>query len=386
MTTPEYFPLVDVSGTPRERGVQHGRAVPERVAGGVALYRAQLGRRGLDDATIARLARSMLPLIEAYDASYLEEMRGIAEGAGVPLEDIVMINCRTEMLFGYADMKGSGEPKAKVDTEAASSEDGDCTGLVVLPARSATGRLMHAHNWDWRQECVDTGIVLRIRGNAGHPDMLTFTEAGALARHGFNSHGVSLTGNSLTCHEDFQQGAGVPLVLLRRRVLEATNLAQAMKTVWASKRYCANNMILAQASGNDGSGISLETSPGEIFWTLPENDLLVHANHWMSPSAIIKLRDPGLPQRPDSIYRQHRVENALRRVTAQPEGRIDWPHVKAALADEFGKPDGVLRTPKPADFSSISATVATTLMDAANRVMWVARKPYEARNFQEYTL
>jgi isopenicillin-N N-acyltransferase-like protein len=25
-------------------------------------------------------------------------------------------------------------------------------------------------------------------------------------------------------------------------------------------------------------------------------------------------------------------------------------------------------------------------MDAANRVMWVARKPYEARNFQEYTL
>jgi isopenicillin-N N-acyltransferase-like protein len=266
-------------------------------------------------------------------------------------------------------------------SDPASSEDGDCTGLVVLPARSATGRLMHAHNWDWRQECVDTGIVLRIRSGSG-PDMLTFTEAGALARHGFNTNGVSLTGNSLTCDEDFRKGAGVPLVLLRRRVLEAANLAAAMKSIWASKRYCANNMILAQATGNDGSGISLETSPGEIFWTLPENDLLVHANHWMSPSAVIKLRDPGLPQRPDSIYRQHRVENALGRV----EGRIDWSDVKTALADEFGKPDGVLRTPKPADFSSISATVATTLMDAANRVMWVARKPYEARNFQEYTL
>ena len=42
------------------------------------------------------------------------------------------------------------------------------------------------------------------------------------------------------------------------------------------------------------------------------------------------------------------------------DGPIGWNHVKAALADEFGKPDGVLRTPKPADFSSISATVATT--------------------------
>jgi isopenicillin-N N-acyltransferase like protein len=377
MTTPEYFPLVDVSGTPHARGVQHGRAVPERVAGGVALYRAQLGRRGLDDATIRQLAQSMLPVIEACDAAYLEEMRGIAEGADVSLEDVVMINCRTEMLFGYADMKQT----AAAPADAASSEDGDCTGLVVLPARSATGRLMHAHNWDWRQECVDTGIVLRIRGESG-PDMLTFTEAGALARHGFNSNGVSLTGNSLTCHEDFRKGPGVPLVLLRRRVLEAANLAQAMKTIWASKRYCANNMILAQSTGNDGSGISLETSPGEIFWTLPVNDLLVHANHWMSPSAVLKLRDPGLPQRPDSIYRHHRVENALGRI----EGRIDWTHVKAALADEFGKPDSVLRTPKPADFSSISATVATTLMDAAARVMWVARKPYQARNFQEYTL
>ena len=375
MTTPECFPLVDVSGTPHARGVQHGRAVPERVAGGIALYRTQLGRRGLDEATIRHLAQSMLPIIEAYDASYLEEMRGIAEGADVSLEDVVMINCRTEMLYGYAELKRTIAP------DAASSEDGDCTGLLVLPARSATGRLMHAHNWDWRQECVDTGIVLRIRGEHG-PDMLTFTEAGALARHGFNANGVSLTGNALSCDEDFRKGAGVPLVLLRRRVLEAANLAQAMKTIWASKRYCANNMILAQATAHDGSGISLETSPGEIFWTLPENDLLVHANHWMAPSAVMKLRDPGLPQRPDSIYRQHRVETALRRI----DGPIDWTHVKAALADEFGKPDGVLRTPKPADFSSISATVATTLMDAASRVMWVARKPYEARNFQEYTL
>jgi isopenicillin-N N-acyltransferase-like protein len=30
--------------------------------------------------------------------------------------------------------------------------------------------------------------------------------------------------------------------------------------------------------------------------------------------------------------------------------------------------------------------VATTLMDPANAVMWVARKPYETREFQEYTL
>ena len=60
-----------------------------------------------------------------------------------------------------------------------------CTGLIVMPERSASGRLLHAHNWDWREECVDTGIVLKIRAEDGN-DVLTFCEAGALARHGFN--------------------------------------------------------------------------------------------------------------------------------------------------------------------------------------------------------
>jgi isopenicillin-N N-acyltransferase-like protein len=375
MSATQFFPLVDVAGGAYDRGRQHGRAVPERIAAGAALYRAQLGHRGLDDATIDRLARSMLSHIEAFDPIYLDEMRGIADGSGLSLVDVLTINCRTEMLYGFSRMKDE-----VMRHEA--TEDGDCTGLVVLPKRSATGRLMHAHNWDWRQECVDTGIVLRIRNESG-PDILTFTEAGALARHGLNSNGVSLTGNAMSCHKDFQQGPGAPVVLLRRRLLEATNLAHAMRTVYNAQRYCSSNMILAQSSAADGCCVSLEAAPDEVYWTLPQEDVLVHANHWLSPVALGKLRDPGLAARPDSLYRQHRVESGLRAIVARG---IAWSDVRSILADDFGYPDGVLRSPKPGDFSSISATVATTLMDPANAVMWVARKPYETREFQEYTL
>jgi isopenicillin-N N-acyltransferase-like protein len=45
-----------------------------------------------------------------------------------------------------------------------------------------------------------------------------------------------------------------------------------------------------------------------------------------------------------------------------------------------------LRSPKPASYDSISATVATTLMDPGAGTMWIARKPYEAREFFEYRL
>ena len=367
--TPESFPLIDLAGSPHARGRAYGAAVPERVARSVALYRGQMQRRGVEQAEQYRLAHGFMPTIEAYDPTYLEEMRGIAEGAGVALEDIVIINCRTEMMFGYETLG---------KTEPAREPDDGCTGVIVLPEASRDGRLIHAHNWDWREECVDTGVVLRIR-NEHSPDTLVFAEAGALARHGFNSAGVSITGNFLMCERDYKQPGQAPLALLRRKLLESHNLAAALGHVFTKSRLCSNNLMLGHA---DGEAVDLECAPDEVFWMTPEDGVLVHANHWISPIARVKLTDLGIRNNSDSIYRQRRVAASLQ----AKRGNIGIDDIKTALFDEFGKPDSVLRSPKPVSFESISATVATTIMDTAARKMWIARQPYVSRNFVEYTL
>lgn len=367
MSSENVFPLVSLCGSPFERGRQHGAAVPERVARSISLYRSQLERRGVGKARLKELALAMSPKIAAFDADYLEEMKGIADGAGVPLEDIIVINCRTEMMFGHAEI-----------AKARASLDDGCTGLIVLPEASANGKLLHGHNWDWREECIDTGVVLRIAREDG-PSLLVFTEAGSLARHGFNSAGVSLSGNFLTSNLDYQRPADVPLVLVRRKMLEASNIGNAMKVLWASRRFCSNNLMLAQA---EGEAVDLECAPDEIFWITPVNGFIVHANHWLCPVARTKLLDKGLAGTPDSIYRQRRTEAAL----ARAGNAVDWNVIKTALADGFAKPDGVLRSPKPASFDSISATVATTLMEPASGTMWIARAPYAGREFVQYKL
>lgn len=368
MSKEEGFPLVEVSGTPFERGLQHGRAVPERVKGSVALYRDQLAKRGVDVATTNLLAWDVVPKIRAFDETYFEEMRGMAEGAGVSIEDIILVNCRTEMMYGHAALGAARE-----------ALDDGCTGLVVLPGAARAGRLMHAHNWDWREACVDTGIVLKVKKNGDGPDMLMFTEAGTLGRHGFNSDGLSLSGNFLTCNRDYQGSADVPLGLLRRKMLECRNMTEAMRMLFSTRRYCSNNLMLAHAGGE---AVDLECAPDEIFWLTPEDDILVHANHWVSAPARAKLVDLGLQNTPDSIYRQRRVTAALMAKRTD----IGWDVVKAALADEFGKPEGVLTYPAPASHDSVYCTVATTLMDPGAGIMWVARKPYESREFVEYRL
>ena len=59
------------------------------------------------------------------------------------------------------------------------------------------------------------------------PDILTFTEAGGLARHGFNAAGVAISANYLRSDRDFAR-PGIPLPFIRRRVLEQAHLAPAM--------------------------------------------------------------------------------------------------------------------------------------------------------------
>ena len=362
---PNAFPLIELSGEPHARGVAYGRAAAERVHRSLALYRGELDRRGVNPGQIAKLARDFAPHVSAYDPAYLEEMKGIAEGAGVTVEDVIFINCRTEMMFGARTM---------IETQ---KNDG-CTAVIVLPEAADDGKLIHAHNWDWREECADTGVVLKIRRNQG-PDMLIFVEAGGLARHGLNAAGVSVTGNYLGCDRDFKTTGRTPLALIRRKFLEAGNLADAMRTAWSHPRACSTNVMLAHAPGE---AVNLEMAPDEIFWITPQDGILAHSNHWVAPAAQAKLRDTGIAITVDTIYRLRRVESAIRGL----KGKVSVSAVKEALGDRYGWPDSVLRPPKPAPFSAISCTVCTTVMRPADGFMEIARKPWIERRFQPYTL
>ena len=82
------FPLVDLSGSPRERGRRHGRAVPDRIKRGIAMYAESLLMNGVDWKQLEQRAEAMVPVVDAFDPAYVQEMRGIAEGSGQPFAGI----------------------------------------------------------------------------------------------------------------------------------------------------------------------------------------------------------------------------------------------------------------------------------------------------------
>jgi isopenicillin-N N-acyltransferase-like protein len=365
--------MIELSGAPFERGVSYGRQARARILKGIGHYSRQLAAQSIGPAEIRGLVADYQPVIEGFEPLYIEEMKGIAQGAEVSFEEIALLNARTEIL----KLASRPDLRARLTAAMAGDDPDGCTGVVVLPAATSASRLIHAQNWDWKAECAETAVVLRIRSDDG-PDILMFTEAGALGRSGLNAAGIAITANYLESNRDYSQ-VGVPLALIRRKVLEQQHVALAMRAVYVTAKSASNNMIVSHC---EGIAIDFECAPDETFQVHPEQGLLVHANHWQSPVALAKLKDTGILNTPDSLYRDIRVRDLLR-----PQlGRITPESVKAALFDDFATPWSVCRPPRPSLANNLSATVAMIVMEPAAGTMAVAMLPALNRTFQTFTL
>jgi isopenicillin-N N-acyltransferase-like protein len=365
--------LIELSGSPYDRGVQYGRQAAQEIARSAGHYCAQAEAHDLDEHRLAQIVRDYLPILEDFDQRQIEEMRGVAAGAGVSFEQIVLLNARTE-LFQFALRP------ALFESMRAGVPDG-CTGVVVRPDATRDKQLIHAHNWDWKYESAEFSVILRIRNEDG-PDILTFTEAGALARFGLNSRGICITANGLECDRDYRR-AGVPLALIRRKVLEQAHLALALRTAYCTPKSGSNNIIVSHAAS--GLVYDFECAPDETFMVEAQNGLLVHANHWLSPIALTKLQERGMADAPSTFYRDLRAREAL----AAKAGDITVDDVMEVMLDDFETPWSICYPPRPSspsNPSSIYVTVATLIMRPILGEMCVAMLPALDERFTTYTL
>ena len=369
MTDYAPFPLIDLCGSPRERGRLHGKAAADRLRRGAKMYAESLLKSGVDWKELERRAEAMVPSIDRFDPAYVEEMRGIAEGANEPFAAVVLMNARTEMVAAARQQQAAKQVPDQVP-------DG-CTAALALPEASADGTLLHGQNWDWRAECAETGVVLRIRRD-DRPDILTFTEAGGLARSGLNSAGIGLTANALECDRDYKRGPGVPLPFIRRKVLESAFLAQAVQTIVSTPKLGSNHMAVSQI--NEAFGF--ECAPDDTFWIAPDRGVYVHANHWIADSARTQVKDTGLAETPCSIYRDKRVREQL-----QPmQGKLTLEDFRAAFFDDWGSPWSVCRPPRLNVRGVMTATTAMILMRPAEGHLEACPMPALNKRFTSYSL
>lgn len=352
--TEHRYPRIRVSGSPRERGEQYGRAARDRVLHSKAGYaRAFAHAAGWSWEQAVDVSATFLPAVRESFPAYLEEMEGIAEGAGLSFEDVFAMNARTEVMWAGT---------VRQSEELRGSYARECTSFALLPTRTANGHTYVGQTWDWLVHGFDSVVVLEVEQDEG-PNYVTVVEAGLLAKASLNSSGLGVCVNTLVTSEDRGE-PGVPFHVLIRALADCHSLTDAVYVLSKHRRSASGNFMLGHA---DGAVLNLETSPGDTHGVtpqLPENGALVHTNHFIDrPGYGTELAAYAMA---DSFVRLQRVQTSVRDA-AEPATPAT---LHAAMCDHADYPASVCCHPDPRESDAEQwATVMAVVMDLDDRTL-----------------
>lgn len=324
------IPLIISEGDSYEIGYNHGSSNPDRVRRSFQYNLESCLERGdVTKAELFRIALNYVKPVENYNKDYIAEIQGIADGAGLRFEDIMLLNCRTELqklMWNKKAESGNLYAKAVEGMEA-------CTSIAVTGERTVDGATYVGQNWDnfaWAEECL---IYHIIKQKNGKPSIAYCGEAGIITRSGMNSCGLGDGVNSLSTNAPVNL-EGVPLQFLLRGVLDSTNLGEAIDAIHGGKNAAVNNIMIAY---KDNEAVDVEMDTGCCGMLYPVGGILTHANHYVAA---------GHPRYPyvdvfkgNSFVRHNRSDKLLRAI----KEKISIDDIKAVFADHGNAPQSICR-------------------------------------------
>ena len=323
------FPLLRLGGTPREIGLAHGSLCASRIARCWALYARVFGAVGIAEEEMPTIAARFATAIGAYAPPLLEEIEAVAEGAGLPAWQVVLLNSRSEVI----NLKKGQQQQQQQQQHAADAAHNECTTLHITTAGAGGGVL--GENWDWTGELEPLCVVLRIApataaaGAAPPPPMLFMTEPGIVGKIGLNAAGVGVCLNMLQCGG--RRVGGVPLHVLLRAALECRTAAEARAALARAERGTSSSITVADSS--TGTAQVLELA-GEVMGC--SNDGARVAEGWLARTNHYLGLGLGPPP-PDEVPTAANASSFAR--MARVRELVAERAAAAASAGEPGAPD-----------------------------------------------
>ncbi len=315
------IPVITAKGSPYEIGFEHGRQEREAVQHNFQFYLDLWNHfSGVKRSQVLKKAQKFIPYIENLDSELVEELKGVAKGSEMHLEEIIALNSRWELNYAYMM---ENPKKAPVE---------GCTAFALIPEATKNRHVIVGQNWDYKPGVENSCIILRIQ-QENKPEILMHTEAGIIGHKGFNSAGIGVCLNLIRCEKDHFQ-PGLPVWIKVRGLLNSRSLPDCLKILTSFEGPNSANMVIAH---RDGEAIDVECAPDDTFFLFPNGGVLTHSNHFLSPS--FRVKDTAKSLIPDTVLRNHRASRLLQ----ERRGNVDLKTIKNVLKDHFGHPDSICR-------------------------------------------
>lgn len=272
------YPYFDVAGSFREVGRQVGEGARDRVVASLDFYRETFedlaGMTLTDGERLAEAA--FLPPARAFAPQLVEQLEGLAEGAGVSFTELFLVNCGEELTCppGTEARPDEAEPPQAEQREARPPEvrrADHCTSLAIMSG----GRHVAAHNEDWYVGDAENMVLVRATLPGGR-QYLSMTCAAYLPFTGMTAAGTASSANTLYA-TDYRMH-GVPNQFIVASLLLCPDLESARGLIARADRGRGSNHLLADVHGRI---CNVETSATDLAVTEAEG-WHAHTNHYVA--------------------------------------------------------------------------------------------------------
>jgi isopenicillin-N N-acyltransferase like protein len=315
-----------------------GEAFADAVGRSVAFNRRYLASHGVSHDALEQILAPYLDASSRAVPHLVDQIRGMAQGAGQPFADLFFANTFEEV-YGIVELA----TPSPVPLER-------CTDVVLRGA----DRSLLGHNEQWYAGDDGTvGLVLDVSDDG--PAVLAPVVAGTLPLVGMNEHGAAFGTMSLSATDE---QPGVPRALIARSLLEASDRHEAFRLA-APDRRAGGYSYLCGFPGGDVCVIETTATTAALL------EVAVHTNHALDPAVAATTCAPSAGSR----SRLLRAQELAPTTDASVEG------LAALLADHGGiDSDGqdICVHPDPALGDEGSTILFSMICEPETRSMWLA--------------
>jgi len=241
--------ILTLEGKPYERGVQHGTLLKEKIQQNIEGF---IDSPDLEQSPRVEAFRAQLgELVNYIPPQYMEEMRGVAYGADVPFDKLLMLNLFPEMFH--------------------------CIGMTVQEGATFDGELYHVRVLDYGavKNLQESAILMVVKPEEKH-SFVSVSYAGFIGSvTGMNEKKIAM---GEIGGDGYGHWKGVPMSFLIREVLEnAATLDEAKAILESTPRTCEYYYVISD--GNEEKAIGVYATASQLRFIEPGTSYALIAPH-----------------------------------------------------------------------------------------------------------
>ena len=336
-------------------GQQHGEQAQRQIRQHIDYICSSLK---LTKPQVQHRAMQFESLFQQYSPHLIEELRGLAEGAGIAYAESLAVNIRGALTM---------------------SNDGGCTAFAITKSGTRDQQVLIGQNSDQLPATLPLGYVLHVKPT-DKPESLMWTFGGMIGYHGINSLGVGHFANDLGGGPAAR--FGMPHYPPKRLILECSTMVEIKRLLQRTSFWASGNYVLCDGHGEI---LDIEATPdGQETIDDSGRGFICHSNHFLSPKYATQINFQNSAK--DSFTRLERINQLI----SQSFGTITVDNCKSILRDQHNSPCGICRTAQTdhpeANWVTAGITVASIVAEPARGRLHIACGNDPSAPYVEYDM